>query len=154
MPSDAEKRRMRARATRKVEGVTAASFPGGRTMSRSGAKPESERERVVASFSPFGKAETNTEGADIVTDHFVIDDKRSEGQRVTFSRTIARKIRTAAAKHNKIPAVQITFTHPIDHPAYLNPRTWDQWMVVPKGVFLEMEKAYFSGIEEEGDDDP
>jgi len=154
MPSEDEKRRMRSAATRKIEEKTAQSFVGGQRVPRSGARPLSEREKVVAAFSPFGKAETATDGADIISKHYVIDDKRTEGASVGFSRTIAKKIRAAATRHNKVPLVQITFTRPITDPAYLNPSTWDQWVVVPKGVFTKLSEAYFGMLDADGDDDP
>lgn len=149
MPSDREKKRMRGQATAKIERTMAASFAGGTRVRGSGARLESETQRIVAAEAPFGAVRLQSEGADIVADNFVIDDKRSEGERITFSRTIAAKIREAAAKHSKVPAVQFTFTRPITDPRYLDPRTWDQWVCIPKAVFDRMESAYFALGEDE-----
>jgi hypothetical protein len=148
MPSDREKKRMRGQATAKIERTMASSFRGGARVSGSGARLESETQRIVAAEAPFGAVRLESEGADIVSDYFVIDDKRSEGERITFSRTIAAKIRQAASKHGKVPAIQFTFTLPINDPRYFNPATWDQWVCIPKAVFDRLERAYFSEEEE------
>lgn len=104
---------------------------GGKRVRNSGGKPWSARDaKTVVGSGP------TTEGGDVATHDFFIENKRSEKKSISVQKEWIEQIKESARRVGKSPAVILTFETPRKPP--------EDWVMIPIDVFDRLRKNHDS----------
>lgn len=145
-------KRLRSKDTATYERQVATGYAGGKRIAASGSRPLSREESIASRSGAFGTTmKSTTDGADVITDVYLIDQKRSEGASIGVKRDVLRDLCAAASRQNKVPLLQLTFTLPTGHPNRFDADTQDNWVLMPKKYFDRLDAALNSDVLPEED---
>jgi len=147
---DAQRRSRRSKDTKRVETTQATTWSGGRKTLASGSRPISNTQAVMARTGAFGPTKVETKTSDIESDHYCIDHKRSETGKYTIKQETCGRLRRAATRAGKDPALHFTFMPPVDDPFRHMESNQEHWVAIPKELFDEMDRVYRERVSLDG----
>ena len=138
-PETAAIKRQRSKDTKRYEEQLASEVVGGKRILASGSRPLSRAEMIASQSGAFGSTKSTTPGGDVISERYLIDQKRTEAGSVSIKRDVLRELSQGASRQHKIPMLAVTFTLPTTDPNRHNPMTQEHWVLVPKPYFDKLD---------------